>query len=298
MDIVSRLPTVRGEYRFDASLAKFCWFQIGGNANVLYKPADIEDLSSFIQKLPKEIPYFVFGVGSNLLISDSGYDGVAIRLGRNFNYANFDGQRVTSGAATLDLNLALASADNNLGGLEFLSGIPGTIGGALAMNAGAYGKETKDVLISAKVVSPSGAVLELPVEEIQYKYRGKGLGKDYIFVEGTFQGCEDTSDIIHKRITNIQEQRASSQPIRSRTGGSTFKNPDGHKAWELIDKAGCRGLIIGGAQVSEMHCNFFINIGTASANDMISLIKTVKDRVFLNSGILLEEEIKIIGCID
>lgn len=295
MDILSRLPEVRGEYRSDVNLAKFCWFQIGGNAKVLYKPADAEDLSHFIKNLPADIPYFVFGVGSNLLIRDQEFNGVAIRLGRNFNYVEFGNDNtVKSGATMLDLNLALASADHGIGGLEFFAGIPGTIGGAIAMNAGAYGKETKDVLLSAKAIREDGEIVELSVADMGYKYRGQSLEKKHIFLEATFQGMKEDIEVVKQRIIEIQDKRSQTQPIKTRTGGSTFKNPEGHKAWQLIDDAGCRGLSIGGAQVSEMHCNFFINKGNASADDMINLINTVKDRVYRKSGIMLEEEIKII----
>ncbi|MCE2992819.1 MAG: UDP-N-acetylmuramate dehydrogenase [Alphaproteobacteria bacterium] len=295
MDVVSRLPEIRGEYRFDLALSKFCWFQIGGTAKVLYKPADAEDLSNFIRNLPSDIPYFVFGVGSNLLISDKGFNGVAIRLGRHFNYLEFgQDNRVKSGTTMLDLNLALATADHGIGGLEFFAGIPGTIGGAIAMNAGAYGKETKDVLISTKAIREDGEIVEISVEDMGYRYRGQSLTKRHIFLEATFQGTKEDASVVKQRIVEIQDKRAHTQPIKTKTGGSTFKNPEGYKAWQLIDKAGCRGLSIGDAQVSEMHCNFFINKGNASANDMISLINTVKDRVYRHSGVMLEEEIKII----
>ena len=294
MTILSRLPQVRGSYRENADLSKMCWFGVGGIANVFYKPQDAEDLSFFLKNKPKDIPHFVLGVGSNILISDSGFKGVVIRLGREFNYVKFEGDEVIAGAATLDLNVAIASADNGYAGLEFLSGIPGTIGGALQMNAGAYGSEVKDILISAKAIDEDGNIIELKNHDFGFKYRGHNLNNPFIFTEATFQSNRGNAEEIKLKLNEIQEKRASTQPIRSKTGGSTFKNPDGIKAWELIDKAGCRGLKVGGAQVSEKHCNFFINTGDATAQDLEDLMNLVKKRVFETSGIMLHEEIKVI----
>jgi UDP-N-acetylmuramate dehydrogenase len=296
MSLLSKLPAVRGEYRENCNLGKFCWFKVGGDADVLYKPQDAEDLQAFFKGLPEDVDYFVFGVGSNLLVRDSGYRGVAIRLGREFNYARVTDQgTVIAGAAMLDVNLADFCAEHGLSGLEFYAGIPGTIGGALAMNAGAYGSETKDVLISAKAVNRSGEMRIFKVDELGYTYRHKGISDEWVFVEAEFKVTPAKVDEIKAKIQEIQISRNSTQPIRTKTGGSTFKNPEGHKAWQLIDAAGCRGLKIGGAKVSEMHCNFFINDGDATATDIENLIKEVQNRVFTNSGIQLEPEIKIIG---
>lgn len=292
---IEQLPQVRGQYRFDVDISKMCWFSVGGPVAVFYKPADAEDLRSFFKQLPAEIPYFALGVGSNLLVKDEGFKGVVIRLGRDFNFVKVEeNARIRSGAAMLDLNLAEIAAQNSISGLEFFAGIPGTIGGALAMNAGAYGVETKDVLISAKMVTRSGEILKLNNGDFGFKYRGHNLLYDGIFVEATFQGHLGNQMEIQKRIVEIQQARNSTQPVRTKTGGSTFKNPEGHKAWQLIDQAGCRGFKIGGAQVSEMHCNFFINTGDATAQDLIDLIAEVKRRVYQASGILLQEEIKIL----
>ncbi len=295
MSLIKRLPAVRGNLREDVELAKFCWFQVGGRASVLYKPKDIEDLQEFMGNLSEDIPYFIFGVGSNLLIKDTGFDGVAIRLGREFNFANkLSDNIIHAGAATLDINIANFAAESEVAGLEFFAGIPGTIGGALAMNAGAYGIETRDVLISARAVARSGELREFETHEILYHYRGKGLKDEWVFVDAKFKGYKsDKADIISK-IEQIQNDRNATQPVKAKTGGSTFKNPEGHKAWQLIDQAGCRGLVIGGAAVSELHCNFFVNLGDATASNVLDLIAVVKERVYETSGIVLEEEIKII----
>jgi UDP-N-acetylmuramate dehydrogenase len=296
MSLINSLPKVRGDYRENANLAKFCWFQVGGAAAVLYKPKDIEDLQVFMGNLSKDIPYFVFGVGSNLLIRDSGFEGVAIRLGREFNFAHkMSDTEIRAGAATLDLNLAEFACESEISGLEFFSGIPGTVGGALAMNAGAYGSETKDVLISTRAVNRNGELKEFRIHELGYRYRGKDLSEEWIFVDAKFQGAKGNKAEIAKEISNIQSARSSTQPIRAKTSGSTFKNPENMKAWQLIDAAGCRGLTIGGAQVSELHCNFFLNLGNATAEDLLNLITEVKERVYKTSGIMLSEEIKFIG---
>lgn len=297
---IKGLPEVKGQYRYNAEMAKFSWFGVGGKVDVLYKPADIDDLAGFLQHLPEEIPYFVFGVASNLLLSDAGYRGVAIRLGREFNYTKLESSMdesysmLKAGAASLDVNVAEYACINGIVGLEFLSGIPGTIGGAIAMNAGAYGREVSEVLLSAKGVSRSGEVREFGVEQMGYEYRKSNIAKDWIFVEGVFRAEPGAQDEIRQRMQSIQEKRSSTQPIKSKTCGSTFKNPDGYKAWELIDKAGCRGMRVGGAYVSELHCNFLINGGYATASDLIQLVNEIKKRVHDKFGVTLEEEIKII----
>lgn len=290
---MNNLPSIRGSYRFNSDLSKQCWFQVGGVADLIFKPADAEDLSLFLKEM-KDIPILVLGVGSNILINDQGFKGCIIRLGRSFNYIRHEGNVLTCGASCLDLNVALYTLQHELGGLEFLAGIPGTIGGAIAMNAGAYGTEIADVLISATAVNKNGIIKNFSTAEIGYHYRGRSLSDEWIFIEAKLQTFPKNTNQISQSITQIQNDRQSSQPIRSKTSGSTFRNPPGYKAWKLIDEAGCRGLQIGGAQVSTMHCNFFINTGTATANDILSLIQEVKERVFKKSGIMLKEEIKII----
>ncbi len=282
--------------RCDAPLHKMCWFQVGGTADYIFKPQSIADLQHFLQSKPADLAVFVLGVGSNILIRDGGFRGCVIRLGRSFNYVRHeDTSAIIAGAATLDLNVALYAAEQGLGGLEFLSGIPGTIGGALAMNAGAYGGEIAQVLISATAMHFNGRLQELKATEIDYCYRGNHLGPDWIFLEGKLKVSPANSELLLARINEIQQQRETTQPIRMRTSGSTFKNPTHHKAWQLIDQAGCRGLRIGGAQVSDMHCNFFLNVESATASDIEQLITIVQKRVVDNSGITLEAEIKIFG---
>ncbi len=295
MSLINRLPAVQGDYRENANLGKMCWFQVGGAADVLFKPKDVSDLCTFLANKPDDVPYFVFGVGSNILIRDSGFRGVAIRLGREFTTISHSENIVKAGAGALDVNVALYSATVGISGVEFLSGIPGTIGGALAMNAGAYGTEVKDVLISAKAVTAKGVLKEFSNKDFGFRYRGQNLDPSLIFVEASLKGNLGSAEAVKSKIEEIQNKRESTQPIRSKTGGSTFQNPEGHKAWQLIDAAGCRGLKIGGAQVSEMHCNFFINTGDATASDLENLIKEVKSRVLKNSGIELHEEIRFIG---
>jgi len=295
--LIEKLPKVKGTYRSHAQLSKTNWFNVGGTAEVLFKPQDTEDLADFLQNKPQNVPITILGVGSNLLVRDGGIDGVVIKLGRNFATINANPEKyeVKAGAAALSLNVAMVAAESRISGFEFLSGIPGTIGGALAMNAGAYHSETADILIAAEYVDSSGVIKTLKTQDIGYVYRGHSLPKGGIFTKAVLRGKEgDTQEILH-RINEIATQRESTQPIKTRTSGSTFKNPEGHKAWELIDKAGCRGLKIGGAQVSEKHCNFFINTGNATAKDIETLGNTVKERVKEKTGITLEWEIQIIG---
>jgi UDP-N-acetylmuramate dehydrogenase len=295
------LPHVRGQYRFEAPLSKTNWFGVGGNAEALFKPEDTQDLAYFIRHKPADMPVTVIGVGSNLIVRDGGLDGVVIRLGRFFNEASIDleaaadGSVIAAGAAMLDLNLARLSAGMGRAGLEFMSGIPGTVGGALAMNAGAYGREVKDVLVKAEAVTPAGEVVMLSREDMNYSYRHYGGPVGLIFTRAWFATTSDAPEAIEARIAEIQAKRESTQPIRERTGGSTFANPEGHKAWELIDKAGCRGLRIGGAQMSELHCNFMINTGGATAADLEALGEEVRRRVKETSGVELRWEIKRIG---
>ncbi len=293
--LIEKLPQVRGSYRENVELGKVNWFNVGGNAEVVFRPADTEDLSSFLKKKPKDIPVTVLGVGSNLLVRDGGIDGVTIRLGKGFTHTEKIEFTISAGAGALSFNVATFAAHHGVAGLEFLSGIPGTIGGALFMNAGAYGGDVSSVLISAEVVDEAGNIHQLKPEDIGYVYRGNTLPDGMIFTKGIFKGISGNPKEIQDRINEITSTRESTQPIKSRTSGSTFKNPEGHKAWELIDKAGCRGLRIGGAQVSEKHCNFFINTGGATSADIENLGEEVRRRVREKTGIELQWEVRIIG---
>jgi UDP-N-acetylmuramate dehydrogenase len=293
--LIDRLPPVRGRLTESAPLAPVTWFRVGGPAEVMFRPADPDDLATFLAQKPADVPVTVIGVASNLLVRDGGVDGVVVRLGRGFAAIEISGTTVTAGAGVLDLNVAVACRAASVGGLEFLSGIPGTFGGALRMNAGAYGREVKDVLKSASALDASGHRHTLGLAELKLSYRHCGVPEDWIFVDATLEGVTDEPNSIQQRMTEIQSEREASQPIRARTGGSTFANPPGHKAWELIDRAGCRGLARGGAMVSEKHTNFLINTGTATAADIEGLGEEVRRRVFEKFGVTLEWEIRRIG---
>jgi UDP-N-acetylmuramate dehydrogenase len=293
--LIDRLPRVRGRISADAPLAQHTWFRVGGPAEVLFRPADIDDLAAFLGAAPRDVNVLVLGVASNLLVRDGGVQGVVVQLRRGFADVTIDGTSVTAGAGALDLNVALSARDAGLAGLEFLSGIPGTIGGALRMNAGAYGREMVDVIESAVALDRDGKRHVLTRDQLGLTYRHSGVPDDWIFTQATMRGTPDDVAAIAARIEEIQTQRAETQPVRARTGGSTFANPDGDKAWRLIDEAGCRGLRIGDAQVSEKHCNFLINEGAATAADLETLGETVRDRVRAKSGIELRWEIKRIG---
>lgn len=293
--LIDRMPAVRGRLSADAPLAQITWFRVGGPAEVLFRPADKDDLAAFLQNLPNDIPVTVIGVASNLLIRDGGVPGAVIRLGREFAGIETQGDQVTCGAAALDINVARVAAAAGLAGMEFLSGIPGTIGGALRMNAGAYGHEIKDVLIEATSIGRQGTLHRVPAKDLDLSYRHCGAPPDWIFVGAVLRGSKDDPSAIAKRIEEIQAQREATQPVRSRTGGSTFANPPGEKAWQLIDRVGCRGLRLGDAMVSEQHCNFLINCGNASAADLENLGEEVRRRVRDVTGITLEWEIRRIG---
>ncbi|WP_417790532.1 UDP-N-acetylmuramate dehydrogenase [Terasakiella pusilla] len=293
--LLDRLPPVRGRLSANAPLDKVTWFRVGGPAEVMFRPEDADDLALFIKNKPQDVPVTFLGVGSNLLVRDGGIPGVVVRLGRNFAQISVEGDQVIAGAGALDGNVAKVALENSLGGLEFLSGIPGTIGGALRMNAGAYAREMKDVLIDATAISPLGEVKTLSLADLGYSYRHSDLADDWVFLSARLQGRTTDQDAIRAEMQKIQDARGSSQPIRSRTGGSTFANPEGHKAWQLIDQAGCRGLKRGGAQVSEQHCNFLINTGDATADDLEGLGDDVRARVKETSGVTLRWEIKRIG---
>lgn len=293
--LIDRLPKVRGRLTANAPLAAVTWFRVGGPAEVLFRPADFDDLGAFLAAKPTDVPVTVIGVASNLLVRDGGIKGVVVRLGRGFVDISAHDQAIDAGAGALDLNVALSAREAGIAGLEFLSGIPGTIGGGLRMNAGAYGSEFKDVLQSATALDSRGAKHILPVAELALSYRHCGLPEDWIFVAARFAGIAGDPLAIARRMGEIQKAREDSQPIRARTGGSTFANPPGHKAWQLIDQAGCRGLRRGGAMVSEKHANFLINTGDATAADIEALGEEVRARVLAASGVTLDWEIRCVG---
>ncbi|WGR69856.1 MULTISPECIES: UDP-N-acetylmuramate dehydrogenase [unclassified Bradyrhizobium] len=290
------MPDLRGRLLANQSLAELTWFRVGGPAQVLFTPADEDDLAYFLAHLARDIPVYVVGVGSNLIVRDGGIPGVVIRLApRAFGEVSASGDVVIAGAAALDKRVAEVAASANIGGLEFYFGIPGTIGGALRMNAGANGGETKDVLVEVTGVARDGRKHVFSNAEMKFVYRSSGVDPSIIFTSARFHGAIRDAEAIRARMAEVQSHRETAQPIREKTGGSTFKNPPGHSAWKLIDAAGCRGLRVGGAQVSEMHCNFLINTGDASGHDIETLGETVRERVKANSGIELHWEIKRIG---
>ena len=292
--LIDRLPSPRGRLTADAPLGPQTWFRAGGNAEVLFRPADTQDLATFLAALPREVPVTVLGVGSNVLVRDGGIKGVVIRLMRGFTGVSVEGHDVIAGAGAPDLNVALTARDHALTGLEFLSGIPGTIGGAFPTNAGAYDGDLAQVLISAEAVDRAGAIRTVTPAMLGLAYRHSTAPTDWIFTSARLRATPGDQLAIARRIAEIDSARAETQP-RSRTGGSTFANPTGLKAWELIDSAGCRGLTVGAAQVSEKHTNFLINTGDATATDIEGLGEEVRRRVFEQSGILLQWEIRRIG---
>jgi len=298
-DIVPELkaaaPKLRGRLLPNRSLAELTWFRVGGPAQVLYMPEDEEDLAYFLSALPASVPVTVIGLGSNLIVRDGGVPGVVVRLGRGFSEIMIDGSQIIAGTAVPDVKVARAAQEAGIAGLSFLRGIPGAIGGALRMNGGAYGRETKDALVAARAVDRQGRIRELSNADMGFHYRHTDAPEDLIFTQATFAGTPGDRSVIAAEMDKITEAREATQPIKSRTGGSTFKNPPGQKAWQLIDAAGCRGLQIGQAQVSEMHCNFLINLGGATAADIETLGETVRRKVQEKSGIALAWEIKRIG---
>jgi UDP-N-acetylmuramate dehydrogenase len=294
-DLKSKMPELRGRLLANQSLAEVTWFRVGGPAQVLFMPEDESDLRYFLAHLSREIAVTVIGLGSNLIARDGGLPGVVIRLGRGFNDIAVDGLKLRAGAAVPDVKVARAAQEAGIAGLSFLRGIPGAIGGALRMNGGAYGRETKDTLLEARAVDRDGRIHVLGNADMHYAYRHCGSPDDYIFTQALFAGERGDTAAIAEEMEKITKSREATQPVKSRTGGSTFKNPPGQKAWQLIDAAGCRGLRIADAQVSEMHCNFLVNLGNAKAADIEKLGETVRQRVKDNSGIELEWEIKRIG---
>jgi UDP-N-acetylmuramate dehydrogenase len=290
------MPGLRGTLQADAPTAPLSWFRTGGPAEVLFTPADEEDLAAFLAGCPADVPVLVVGLGSNLLIRDGGIRGVVIRLGKAFGDVAVEaGWRVRAGAGAPDVKVARAAAEAGIDGLTFLRGIPGAIGGAMRMNGGAYGGETADVLVEARALDRQGRVQILSKADMDFSYRHCGAPAEYIFTEALFEGRPGEPETILAAMNAITEARSSTQPVNTRTGGSTFKNPPGRKAWELVDQAGCRGLRIGDAQVSELHCNFLINHGKASAAEIEGLGEEVRRRVREISGVELEWEIKRVG---
>ena len=326
-DLIAQLPQVRGRYTADAPLGAKGWFRCGGTAEVLFKPKDQEDLIHFLQNCPTDVPIHVFGALSNTIIRDGGLKGVTIRLGREFSDIKIEGDLVTAGALALDANVAMQAAENGVGGLEFLSGIPGSIGGAIKMNAGCYGTEIKDILVEARAIDRTGVLHKLKpschsdagrnlVEGdpdfhrndglLNMTYRHTNLADDMVVVSATFKGQPENADDVKQRISDIKEKREQSQPIREKTGGSTFTNPsvedlakagfpEDTKVWQLVDKVGGRGLEVGGAQMSVKHCNFMLNSNEAVASDLEALGEEIKKRVLDECGITLIWEIRRIG---
>lgn len=290
-----QLPVVRGKYVFDTPLAPLTWFQVGGPAQVLFKPDDASDLSNFLKNLPANSPYFVIGAGSNILIRDGGYDGIMIKLGRKFAQITMEDGLLIAGSAALDRSLAMTALTYNLRGFEFLVTIPGSIGGAVAMNAGCYGSEIKDILAWIEGVDSSGNIVRLSTDQLDMTYRKSKLPKGFIVTKAAFNAVQGNTVEIQHKIQEYLKLREESQPTKCRTGGSTFKNTSTAKAWELIDGAGCRGITFGKAQISEKHCNFMLNIGNATAADLENLGEMVKAKVKANSNQDLEWEIIRIG---
>ena len=295
-DLLDRLPNVRGRFIPNQPMAQLTWFRVGGPADVVFIPEDEADLAAFLKGTPEDVPILPVGVGSNLLVREGGVQGVVIRLGKAFAKAEAEDQsRIRAGAGALDVAVAKAAAKAGIGGLEFFIGIPGSIGGALRMNAGSYGTETKDVLVEARALDRQGNTHVIPLKDMGFTYRKSDVPEGLTFTGGLFQGTPGIPEDIRTRMDEITSSREATQPIREKTGGSTFKNPEGQKSWQLIDGAGCRGMVHGDAQVSPMHCNFLINRGKATADDLESLGEEMRRKVLETSGVELEWEIKRIG---
>ncbi len=295
-DLMAKLPELKGRLSANVLLADITWFRVGGPAQVLFAPADETDLAYFLKGIPPDLPVTVVGLGSNLLVRDGGLPGAVIRLGRGFAAVTAEpDHKVRSGTAVPDVKVARAAAEAGIAGLAFYRGIPGSVGGALRMNAGAHGCETKDVLIAARAVDRKGNVHVLSLADMGFTYRHASVPDDFILTEALFQGTRGDPAAILREMEEVADYREKNQPIRERTGGSTFKNPEGTSAWKLIDEAGCRGLRVGGAKVSDMHCNFLINEGGATAEDIERLGETVRARVKARSGVSLQWEIIRLG---
>lgn len=293
--LLERLPAVRGELIPNAPLSRETWFRVGGPAEVMFRPADREDLCQFMVEKPEDVPVMVIGTGSNMLVRDGGIPGVVVKMGKAMADIEVEDDLISAGAGASDPAVAAAARDASLAGLEFFSGVPGTIGGAVRMNAGAYEDEVKDILVECKAVDQSGTVHKLGLDDMGFTYRHSSVPEDWIFTGAVFRGRPDDRDEIALRMARIRELREQSQPLRTRTGGSTFKNPEGRKAWKLVDQAGCRGLRIGGALVSPKHTNFLINTGDATASQLEGLGEEVRRRVRERLGVELQWEIRRIG---
>lgn len=303
---IDQLPQVRGRYTQDAPLGAKGWFRCGGTVDILFKPADQDDLQDFLKVCPSDIPVYIFGALSNTIIRDGGICGVVIRLNRKFANIDVEGETIKAGALALDANVVNVAADNGIGELEFLSGIPGSIGGALRMNAGCYGTEIKDVLVECEALDRSGNLHVLTPDQMGMTYRHIDVPEDYIFLNATLKGSPQDSKIVKQNIVKIKQSREDSQPIREKTGGSTFANPSAQelsqaglpadmKVWQLTESVGGRGLKVGGAMMSEKHCNFMINTGDATAADLENLGEEIRARVLEKHGITLRWEVKRIG---
>ena len=296
MSEVAEMPKVRGRLTRDAPLAPLVWFKSGGNAQWLFEPVDADDLAQFLRGLDPDVPVMALGLGSNLIVRDGGVPGVVVRLGKAFaKIEPVDEVTLRCGGGASGILVSSTARDAGIGGLEFLRGIPGTVGGFVRMNGGAYGREVKDILASAILVLRSGEVEEWPLDKLGYSYRHSALPDGAVVVGAVFRGAAGDPAAIGAEMDRIAAAREETQPIRSRTGGSTFKNPPGHKAWALIDAAGCRGMTLGGAQVSEKHCNFLLNLGSATSSDIEALGEEVRRRVRARTNISLEWEIQRIG---
>ncbi len=295
MNSLEHLPKIRGTYRENAEMSRTNWFSVGGKAEILFKPKDLDDLQFFLKNRPLNLPIEIIGVGSNLLVRDAGIKGVVIKLGREFTKIELHENEIHVGAACLNVNLVNFCLENSVSGLEFLIGIPGSIGGALAMNSGCYGSDVSEHLVSCVMVDLEGNLLNLSNAEMNFSYRSNGLKKKVIFTKAIFKIQKSDKSEIKAKIDEITTKRENSQPIRKKTGGSTFKNPEALKAWQLIDDAGCRGLRLNGAMISEQHCNFMINENSATAADLEELGEIVRKKVKEKTGVSLEWEIKIIG---
>ncbi|EKN00083.1 MULTISPECIES: UDP-N-acetylmuramate dehydrogenase [unclassified Acidocella] len=293
--MASTIPATRGRLKENETLAPMTWFRVGGPAEFLLRPADIQDLCDFMAQLPLEMPITVIGAASNLIVRDGGINGVVIKLARGFGEVEIEADGIIAGAAALDITVSEHAASAGLSGLEFLSGIPGTIGGAVAMNAGAYGGDMAGVLDWVEIVTRAGELKRLAVQELGLTYRHSNLPADAVVVRARLRAQPGEPALIAARMAEIKTKREATQPVRARTGGSTFANPDGQKAWELVDGAGCRGLTVGQAQVSDLHCNFLLNLGGATAAELEGLGEEVRKRVLEKSGVSLRWEIKRIG---
>jgi UDP-N-acetylmuramate dehydrogenase len=296
MSDLAEMPKVRGKLTRDAPLAPLVWFKTGGNAEWLFEPADADDLTDFLRQLDPDVPVMALGLGSNMIVRDGGVAGVVVRLGKAFaKIERLDDTLLRCGGGASGILVSSTARDAGIAGLEFLRGIPGTVGGFVRMNGGAYGREVQDILVSAAIALRSGELQEWPLEKLGYRYRHSEVPDGAIVVGATFRGMRGDPAKIGAEMDRIAAAREESQPVRTRTGGSTFKNPPGHKAWALIDAAGCRGMTLGGAQVSEKHCNFLLNLGSATSSDIEALGEAVRRRVRAKTNITLEWEIQRIG---